>query len=78
MGVHLVLAGSYTCPVTDGAAPGPKELHGRLGDRVHFGIVNVREAHPGKAVPQPQTIDEKMAHAQLLRDIHGFNGNLAM
>ncbi len=34
-------------------------------------MVGVREAHPGKAVPQPKTIDEKMAHALMLRDIHG-------
>ncbi len=77
-GPALLIFGSYTCPVTEGAAPGLKELHGRFGDRVRFVMVDVREAHPGKAVPQPQTFDEKMAHAQLLRDIHGFEFEVAV
>ncbi len=41
-------------------------------------MVDVREAHPGKAVPQPQTFEEKMAHAQLLRDLHGFKFEVAV
>ena len=77
-GPALLIFGSYTCPLTDAAAPGLKELHGRFGDRVHFVMVDVREAHPGKAVPQPQTLDQKMAHAQLLRDIHGFKFEVAV
>ncbi len=71
-GPALLIFGSYTCFVTDSAAPGLKELHRRFGDRVRFVMVDVREAHPGKAVPQPKTLDEKMAHAGLLRDLHGF------
>ena len=77
-GPALLVFGSYTCPVTDGAAPGLKELHGRFGDRVRFVMVDVREAHPGKVVPQPQTFDQKMAHAQLLRDLHGFHFEVAV
>jgi len=77
-GPALLIFGSYTCPLTDAAAPGLKELHGRFGDRVHFVMVEVREAHPGKAVPQPQTFDQKMAHAQLLCDIHGFKFEVAV
>ena len=77
-GPALLIFGSYTCPVTDGAAPGLEELHGRFGDRVRFVMVDVREAHPGKVVPQPQTFDQKMAHAQLLRDIHGFKFEVAV
>ncbi len=68
----LLIFGSYTCPVTDSAAPGLNELHARFGDRVRFVMVNVREAHPGEAVPQPKTLEEKMAHAEQLRDLHGF------
>ncbi len=71
-GPALLIFGSYTCPVTDSAAPGLKELHVRFGDRVRFVMVDVREAHPGKEVPQPKTLDEKMAHAEQLRDVHGF------
>jgi len=77
-GPALLIFGSYTCPVTENAAPGLKELHGRFGDRVRFVMVDVREAHPGKAVPQPQTFDEKMEHAQLLRDLHGFEFEVAV
>ena len=35
-------------------------------------MVDVREAHPGQNVPQPETLDEKTAHAELLRELHGF------
>ena len=71
-GPALLIFGSYTCPVTDSAAPGLKELHARFGDRVRFVMVNIREAHPGKAVPQPKTLEEKIAHAEQLRDFHAF------
>ena len=64
--------------MTDGAAPGLKELHARFGDRVRFMMVDVREAHPGKAAPQPQTVDQKMAHAEKLRDFHGFEFDVAV
>ncbi len=77
-GPALLIFGSYTCPVTDNAAPGLKDLHARFGDRVRFVIVNVREAHPGKAVPQPKSLDEKMAHAEQLRDLHGFEFEVAI
>jgi len=76
-GPALLIFGSYTCPVTDNAAPGLKELHARFGDRVRFVMVDVREAHPGKAMPQPKSIDEKMAHAEQLRDFHGFKFEVA-
>ncbi len=71
-GPALLVFGSYTCPVTDNAAPGLNKLHLRFGDRVRFVMVNVREAHPGEAVPQPKTLEEKMAHAEQLRNHHGF------
>ena len=31
-----------------------------------------------KEVPQPQTFDQKMVHAQLLRDFHGFSFEVAV
>jgi hypothetical protein len=37
--------GSSTCPVTDDAAAGLRQLHRQFGDRVNFVMVNVREAH---------------------------------
>ena len=77
-GPALMIFGSYTCPVTDSAAPGLNELHARFGDRVRFVMVDVREAHPGKTVPQPQGLDEKMAHGEQLRDLHGFQFEVAV
>ena len=77
-GPVLLIFGSYTCPVTDSAAPGLKELHGRFGDRVRFVMVNVREAHPGKAVPQPETMDQKTAHAEQLGILQGFEFEVAV
>ena len=77
-GPALLIFGSYTCPVTDSAAPGLKELYARFSDRVRFVMVDVREAHPGKAVPQPKTLGEKMAHAEQLRDLHGFAFEVAV
>ena len=77
-GPTLLIFGSYTCPITDSAAPGLRDLHARYGDRVRFVMVDVREAHPGKAVPQPKTPDEKMAHAEQLRDLHGFEFEAAV
>ncbi len=77
-GSALLIFGSYTCPVTESAAPGLRDLHARFGDRVRFVMVKVREAHPGKAAPQPKTLDEKTAHAEQLRDLHGFKFEVAV
>ena len=77
-GPALLIFGSSTCPVTDNAAPGLNELYRRFGDRVRFVMVNVREAHPGKAFPQPTTLDAKMGHAVQLRDLHGFEFEVAV
>lgn len=77
-GPALLIFGSSTCPVTDNAAPGLNELYFRFGDRVRFVMVNVREAHPGKAFPQPRMLDAKMAHAEQLRDLHGFEFEVAV
>jgi thiol-disulfide isomerase/thioredoxin len=74
----LLIFGSSTCPVTDNAAPGLNELHRRFGDRVRFVMVNVREAHPGKAFPQPKTMDVKTAHATKVRGIYSFTFEIAV
>ena len=50
-GPAMLIFGSYTCPVTDSAAPGLNQLHVRFGDRVRFVMINVREAHPGGQFP---------------------------
>jgi len=77
-GPALLIFGSSTCPVTDNAAPGLNELYQRFGKRVRFVMVNVREAHPGKAFPQPRTPDAKMAHAKRLRNLHRFEFEVAV
>lgn len=66
----LLVFGSLTCPVTESAGDGLRDLHDRYGDRVRFVLVNVREAHPGARTPQPATLEEKRAHALLLAEHH--------
>lgn len=66
----LIVFGSMTCPVTESAGDGLRELHTRYGDRVRFVLINVREAHPGASTPQPQTERQKAEHASLLKQHH--------
>lgn len=66
----LVVFGSRTCPVTESAAPGLKRLHAVHGDDVRFVMVNVREAHPGGTIVQPQTFEQKRRHAEGLKSHH--------
>jgi hypothetical protein len=77
-GPALLIFGSSTCPMTDSAARGLNELHRRFGGGIRFVMVNVREAHPGKAFPQPRTFETKMVHAARLREIHGFEFDVAV
>jgi len=77
-GPALLVFGSATCPVTDNAAAGLNELYRRFGDSVRFVKVNVREAHPGEAWPQPRTLAAKVVHARRLRDHHGFAFEVAV
>jgi hypothetical protein len=78
IGPVLLVFGSSTCPVTDNAAPGLNDLHSRFGKSVRFVMVNVREAHPGEAFPQPATLERKTAHAEKLRALHGFAFDVAV
>ena len=66
----LIVFGSLTCPVTESAGDGLRELATRYGDRVRFIMVNVREAHPGASTPQPQTGHQKAEHAAQLKAHH--------
>ena len=77
-GPALLIFGSSTCPITDNAAPGLNELYRRFGSRVRFFMVNVREAHPGAAVPQPETPAQKLAHAKRLQQLHDFPFDVAV
>lgn len=62
----LFVFGSNTCPMTASAGDGLAELHREFGDRVRFVLVQVREAHPGEAIPQPTTFAQKQEHARRL------------
>ena len=77
-GPALLVFGSLTCPMTDSSAPGINELHSEFGDQVRFVLVSVREGHPGASVPQPQTLEEKLKHAKMMRDYHGHQFEVAV
>lgn len=66
----LIVFGSLTCPVTESAGTGLRELATRYGDRVRFIMINVREAHPGESTPQPATDQQKAEHASRLKMRH--------
>jgi thiol-disulfide isomerase/thioredoxin len=77
-GPVLMVFGSSTCPVTDDAAPGLRDLHRRFGDRVRFIMVNVREAHPGSSIRQPVTMRSKAENACMLQALHEFPFEVAI
>lgn len=78
-GRPLVLVfGSLTCPITESAGPGLASLHRQYGDAVDFVAVNVREAHPGADVIQPQDAPAKLRNARRLREHHEFEFPVAV
>jgi len=77
-GPTLLVFGSSSCPVTDSAAKGLRRLHTQYGARVRFVMVNVREAHPGAKIAQPQSLPDKTEHARRLRDLHDFAFEVAV
>lgn len=78
IGPLLIIFGSLTCPMTDSAVPGLIELQKLFGEQVRFLLVDVREAHPGAKLPQPETMEEKVARAQLLREFHSLPFDVAV
>lgn len=66
----LLVFGSRTCPITESAAEGLKRLHASYGEAARFVMLAVREAHPGQAIGQPHTFDEKVRHAVELEAHH--------
>jgi len=66
----LLIFGSLTCPMTASAMPDIKHLHERFGDKVEFVLMNVREAHPGERLPQPETGEIKLEHARQLKQLY--------
>lgn len=74
----LLVFGSRTCPVTESAARGLRELHERFASRIRFVLVQVREAHPGSRIPQPRTLDQKVRHAADLKAHHRIPFDVAV
>ena len=74
----LLVFGSRTCPITESAGPILRTLHSEFGDRVRFVLVNTREAHPGNIIAQPQTFEQKWAHAEELRRHHAVRFDVAV
>jgi len=66
----LLIFGSRTCPVTESGGEDLRHLYTAFRDRVRFVMVQVREAHPGAAIPQPKTPEQKFRHAVALKEHH--------
>ena len=73
----LLIFGSLTCPMTASAMPNIKHLHEKFGDKVEFVLVNVREAHPGERVPQPENLTGKREHARQLKQLYDVDLTVA-
>ena len=74
----FLVTGSMTCPMTASAIPTLKRLYAQYGDDVAFVMLNVREAHPGENYPQPETMDDKMDHAQTLKEFYQLPWTVAV
>jgi glutathione peroxidase-family protein len=61
--------GSATCPMTVGSVRALNNLYDEYnGEDVQFLFVYVREAHPGNDLPAHESMDDKIAAAELLRE----------
>lgn len=61
--------GSATCPMTAGSIRGLDDLYADFkGEGVEFLFVYVREAHPGEDLGAHQSMDDKVAAAELFRE----------
>jgi Flp pilus assembly protein TadD len=76
----VLVLGSYTCPQLRHGAPAVNRLHARYGDRAHFLLAYLREAHPageawestinkreGISLPEARSVTERGEHAALCR-----------
>lgn len=60
----FLLCGSITCPTTRSVGPGLRRLYDEYGERVAFVTLYLREANPGDRYGQPDTYEQKLAHAR--------------
>jgi hypothetical protein len=63
--------------MTASAMPFLLRLHTEFGDRADFIMLNVREAHPGEHFWQPGSMEEKLKHAQALKQFYGIPWTVA-
>ena len=63
----LLTFGSMSCPMTASSISPLQRLHAEFGDKVDFVMLNVREAHPGENIEQPDTFDAKLQHARAMK-----------
>ncbi len=68
----LLVCTSITCPMAATMGPGLRRLHCEFGDRIAFIALYVREAHPGERYPQPDTLEQKLAHARAYQALDPF------
>lgn len=64
--------------MTKSAGPALRRLHDAYGDAVRFVTLYVREAHPGDDVPQPETLEQKLAHARNYAERDGIGWTVAV
>lgn len=70
-GDFLVLEmGSITCPLFQGRRNGMSTLVAEF-PHVSFAVLYTREAHPGAELPAHKSLDDKIAHGQILRTEDG-------
>ena len=69
----LLMTGSITCPMTISSFPTLKKLQEKLGDKVDFALLYVREAHPAEYYPQPHSIAQKAANATDLKERYNID-----
>ncbi len=63
----VLVFGSATCPMTAGSIAGLNQLYEEFGGDLQFAFVYVREAHPGDKLAAHQSLEEKVAAAELFR-----------
>ena len=68
----LIVTGSITCPMTVSSLPYLNALEAEFGEDISFALLYVREAHPGKRIPQPQELNQKIINANKLAESHSI------
>jgi len=74
----VFIFGSLTCPMTTSSTPDVRQLYDEFGGRIDFIMLQVREAHPGEDTQQPETMEEKLQHAQALKSLYGIQWTVAV